>query len=76
MSDQNCKEDFFVSYAVRGPIVSPSYGIRAGVPVRFPIPGPVNQPSPLNSQYLLRDYKYVFRPVPYIRPVYSIVYKY
>ena len=49
---KNYREDFFVSYAVRGPIVSPAYGIRRGIPVRYPIPGPVNQPSPLNSQYL------------------------
>lgn len=51
------KEDFFVSYAIRGPIVSPAYGIRSGIPVRYPIYGPVHQPSPLNSQYLY-DYPY------------------
>lgn len=45
------KERYFVSYAVRGPIVVPSYGLRAGMPVRHPIPGPVSCPSPLNNQY-------------------------
>jgi len=46
------KEQFFVSYAVRGAVCNPSYGIRYGSPSRYPIPGPVHQPSPLNSQYL------------------------
>lgn len=45
------KEDFFVSYAVRGPIIYPRGGIRQGLPVRHPINGPVNEPSPLNAQY-------------------------
>lgn len=45
------KEDFFVAYAVNGPIIDHS-GLRAGLPVRHPISGPVNEPSPLNSQYL------------------------
>jgi len=44
-------EQFFVSYAVNGPIVNPSCGGRAGLPVDYPIPGPVSEPSPLNNRY-------------------------
>ena len=46
--DKNA-EKFFVSYAVRGPIVAPSYGLEWGMPVYGPIKGPVSQPSPLNN---------------------------
>jgi hypothetical protein len=46
------KEKFFVSYAVRGPIVNPSYGLRDGLPINHPIPGPVTEPSPLNTRYM------------------------
>lgn len=42
-------ESFFVSYAVRGPIVCPSYGLEQGVPRIGPISGPVSEPSPLNA---------------------------
>lgn len=49
------KENFFVSYAVRGPVLVPSMGLEAGIPVRHPISGTVQEPSPLNSQYLF-DY--------------------
>lgn len=54
------KEKFFVSYAVRGSIYNPSYGIRYGTPTRYPIQGPVNQPSPLNSQFLYYSQPYNF----------------
>lgn len=46
------KENYFVSYAVRGPMAVPSLGLEYGMPVRHPIQGPVSEPSPLNSQYL------------------------
>jgi hypothetical protein len=45
------KENFFVSYAIRGPIVVPSMGLEAGMPVNHPIPGPVSEPSPLNNRW-------------------------
>ena len=45
------KENYFVSYAVRGPMVVPSYGLRQGMPVDHPICGPVSEPSPLNNRY-------------------------
>jgi hypothetical protein len=44
------KENFFVSYAVRGPMVIPSMGLEAGLPCNHPIPGPVSEPSPLNNR--------------------------
>ena len=43
------KEDFFVSYAVRGPVIVP--GTRQGMPVLHPIAGPVHEPSPLNTRW-------------------------
>jgi hypothetical protein len=51
------KEPFFVAYAVRGPMVDPEEGDRAGLPVTHPISGPVSEPSPLNTrwQYELPD---------------------
>jgi len=45
------KERFFVSYAVRGPITSPEYGLRQDMPVNHPISGPVREPSPLNTRW-------------------------
>lgn len=45
------KENFFVSYAVRGPMVVPNYGLRQGLPVDHPIKGPVHEPSPLNNRW-------------------------
>lgn len=42
-------ESFFVSYAVRGPMVCPAQGLEAGIPVVGPIPGPLSEPSPLNT---------------------------
>lgn len=46
-------EPFFVSYAVRGPILNPNDGSRAGMPLIGPVCGPVEEPSPLNTQYAL-----------------------
>ena len=51
------KEDYFVSYAVRGPLINPSYALRAGMPQNC-CPennSPVKEPSPLNSQKLVRE---------------------
>ena len=45
------KENFFVSYALRGSIANPYTGARYGSPDRYPIDGPVHEPSPLNVQY-------------------------
>lgn len=47
----NSKEQFFVSYAVRGPMVVPSYGLELDLPVNHPISGPVREPSPLNTRW-------------------------
>ena len=47
------KEDFFVSYAVRGPsFVSDYGGVQYDMPLRGPLPenSTVSQPSPLSSQ--------------------------
>ena len=49
------KENYFVSYAVRGPTICPSKGLEVDMPVREPISGPIKEPSSLNSQYLLKD---------------------
>lgn len=46
------KEPFFVAYAVEGPMVVPSKGLRAEIPVDHPIPGPVAEPSPLNNRWI------------------------
>lgn len=48
----NSKEKFFVSYAVSGPMINPSMGVRKDIPVNQPISGPVKEPSPLNNRYL------------------------
>lgn len=45
------KEKFFVTYAVKGPIVDKEHGDRLGMPVNYPISGPVNEPSPLNTRW-------------------------
>ena len=54
--NQNCKkdirEDYFVSYAVNGPMVIPQMGLRAGMPIYGPeVNSPVSQPSSMNSPY-------------------------
>ena len=46
------QEKFFVSYAVRGPMVVPSLGLRMDMPVNYPICGPVSEPSPLNNRWV------------------------
>jgi hypothetical protein len=47
------KEHFFVAYAVGGPMVVPSQGLRAGLPVDHPLPNsPVKEPSPLNTRWI------------------------
>ena len=45
------KENFFVNYAARGPMVVKPLGLRAGMPVNHPIGGPVHLPSPLNTRW-------------------------
>jgi len=47
---QQSKENFFVAYAVGGPMVVPQEGIRAGLPSLNPKGPPVNLPSPLNTR--------------------------
>jgi len=49
---QDTNERFFVAYAVEGPMEVPQLGLRAELPVDHPIPGPVHEPSPLNTRYL------------------------
>ena len=46
------KEKFFVSYAVRGPMINRDLGLRSGLPVNHPISGPVKEPSPLNTRWM------------------------
>jgi hypothetical protein len=46
------KENFFISSAVRGPIIDKEDGVRQGMPIIGPINGPVKEPSPLNSEYV------------------------
>jgi len=46
------KENFFISYAVKGPIIDEEAGVRQDVPNLGPINGPVREPSPLNSEYV------------------------
>jgi hypothetical protein len=43
------KENFFMSYALRGEVLVP--GTRQGVPTPGPIAGPISEPSPLNSEW-------------------------
>lgn len=56
---KNYKEDFFVSYAIRGPVRTPAYGIRGEIPFGCPIHGPVIHYDHINSQYL-----YYYPPYP------------
>ena len=46
------KENFFVSYAVKGPMIDKEDGVRAGMPILGPITGPIKEPSPLNTEYV------------------------
>jgi hypothetical protein len=48
------EEEFVdISGSVRGPMISPSLGLRSDLPVRHPLYfSPVFQPSPLNSEYI------------------------
>jgi len=53
--NQNTKENFFIAYAVNGPIVNPHEGGRAGLPVDTPLlDSPVTGPSPLNNRWRYR----------------------
>ena len=54
-NNSDTTEYFFVSYAVEGPIIVPSYGLRAGLPVDTPIKGPVKEPSPLNTRWIYNN---------------------
>ncbi len=46
-------EDFFLSYAIRGGMVNPWLGTRAGMPALGPMwNSPVFEPSPLNSKFV------------------------
>ena len=51
LKNTDVKENFFVSYALNGPIVDKEHGVRAGIPVNHPISGPVHEPSPLNTRW-------------------------
>jgi hypothetical protein len=56
---EEVKENFFVSYAVRGPTFVSNYGgIQYNMPLRGPQPdnSPVNQPGPLSSQSQCVEY--------------------
>ena len=43
------KENFFISYAVRGSTCKD--GTRFDIPTKHPIDAPVKEPSPLNTRY-------------------------
>jgi len=51
------KEQFFVGYAVNGPIVDKKHGGRLGLPETHPISGPVKEPSPLNNRWMYEQEK-------------------
>lgn len=51
-------ENFFISYAVEGPMINPSMGVRAGLPVDTPISGPVREPGPLNTRWIYNKPNY------------------
>lgn len=52
LKDTYSNEKFFMSYALRGPMIDPEEGIRADIPVNHPIKGPVSEPSPLNNRWI------------------------
>ena len=57
--DEITKENFFVSYAVRGPSFISQYGgVQYDMPLRGPQPenSTVNQPGPLSSQSQCKEY--------------------
>lgn len=57
--DEITKENFFVSYAVRGPSFMSNYGgVQYDMPLRGPQPdnSTVNQPGPLSSQAQCNQY--------------------
>ena len=46
------RETFFIAYAVEGPMIDPSQGLRAGLPIDYPlVNSPVKEPSPLNTRW-------------------------
>ena len=46
------QETFFIAYAVEGPMIDPSQGLQAGLPIDYPlINSPVKEPSPLNTRW-------------------------
>jgi hypothetical protein len=50
---KHSKENYFVSYAVRGSMVIPDYSLRSGMPSIYPdYNSPVIKPSPLSNQYI------------------------
>ena len=58
------KENFFVSYAVKGPMVDKEDGVRMDMPLIGPLPNnPVKEPSPLNSEYVYDFRKNLYKDV-------------
>jgi hypothetical protein len=52
LKDTYTKENFFVAYALNGPMIDPENGVRAGMPVDTPLKNsPVSEPSPLNTRW-------------------------
>jgi len=47
-TNDSIRENWFLSYAVRGPMIIPEMGLEQDMPVNHPITGPVREPSPLN----------------------------
>lgn len=47
------QENFLVKYAVSGQLVDPAMGVRAGMPIDYPLcNSPVKEPSPLNTRWM------------------------
>ena len=70
------KENFFVSYAVKGNMVNSFSGVRADMPSNLPMcNSPVKEPSPLNTRWKYDpDYDYRWpNPEKYFEDHYGIL---
>ena len=58
------KENFFISYAVRGPMINKEDGVRMDMPLIGPLSNnPVKEPSPLNTEYVYDFRKNLYKDV-------------
>ena len=57
-------EKFFVSYAVKGPIIDKDAGVRMDTPLYGPLSNnPIKEPSPLNTEYVYDFRKNLYKDV-------------